>query len=346
MIAIVCGHIASDYFPSWLTSFWPVAFFFVVAGFYLKEEKLENPVSFITHRLKTLYLPGTVIYLVAVLLHNAFCKWGMYPIGEEHPMTHQKFVLWDIKTELIQVLKTIVVPGGELVMGAMWFLYALFFALCFLSVLYYITKCLRVDATKRTWIRCILVVVISTLSIGAAIYGIKVPRISNALTIMTFIFCGMMMKQNFNVRFDNIAIVLLSLIIYSQCIILPHEHQSFPVNRFSNLVLPLVMSIAATYTVLFVSKRIKQTHYISRFLSYIGRESLWIMAMHIFGFFLCTKLIDAIGIGRGLDMAGTLYTYNVEHNIMLGLLYLAFGLFVPLVSIQIFRFVKSRIVRK
>lgn len=345
MIAIVCGHIASVYFPSWLTSFWPVAFFFVVAGFYIKEEKLEKPVSFISHRLKTLYLPGTVIYLVAVLLHNAFCKWGVYPIGEEHPMTRQKFVLWDIKTELIQVVKTIVAPGGELVMGAMWFLYALFFALSFLSVLYFATKWLRVDTTKKTWMRCILVVLISTFSIGVAIYGIKVPRLSNALTIMTFIFCGMIMKQRFNVKFDNSAVVILSLIVYAQCIILPHEHQSFPVNRFSDLVLPLVMSVAAVYIVLFVSKRIERTYYLSLILSYIGRESLWIMAMHIFGFFVCTWLIDFTGLGHRLYKSGMLYTYDVGNNVFLTVIYLLYGIGTPLFIMWGYRNLKKTIIK-
>ena len=70
MMAVVCGHICSTWFPGWLTSFWPVAFFFVVAGFYIKEESLLKPVKFIGHKLKTIYLPGTVIYLLAVLLHN------------------------------------------------------------------------------------------------------------------------------------------------------------------------------------------------------------------------------------------------------------------------------------
>lgn len=76
MIAIVCGHISCFYFPGWLTSFWPVAFFFLVAGFYINEETLYKPLKFICHKLKTIYLPGTIIYLIAVLLHNPYMSLG------------------------------------------------------------------------------------------------------------------------------------------------------------------------------------------------------------------------------------------------------------------------------
>lgn len=346
MIAIVCGHVRSTWFPGWLTSFWPVAFFFVVAGFYIKEASLLKPIKFIGHKLKTIYLPGTIIYMLAVLLHNPLCEWGIYPIGQEHPMTHQTFELWDAKTYMIQIAKTVVAPNGELAMGAMWFLYALFFALCIFSLTAYFTKWIVKDKSKRIFLWTVLLVVLSTTSIAMKVFGISIPRMSQAMTVTSFILCGMLMKQKLNIGYDNWMMLIVALVIYAQCVILPHPHPSFPTNTFPDIVLPMAMSVAGLYIILFISKKIERVPIFARAISCVGRESLYIMALHIFGFFLCTKLIDAIGIGEELDMAGTLYTYNVEHNILLGLMYLAFGLFVPLASLQIFRFVKSRIVRK
>ena len=74
IMAVVCGHIGFSH--NVIMNYWPVAFFFVVAGFYIKEERLLKPVKFVGNKLKTIYLPGTVIYLIAVLLHNPLCKWG------------------------------------------------------------------------------------------------------------------------------------------------------------------------------------------------------------------------------------------------------------------------------
>lgn len=346
MTAIVCGHISCYYFPSWLTSFWPVAFFFWVAGFFIKEESLYKPVTFICHKLKTIYLPGTFIYLIAVLLHNPLCRWGVYPLGEVHPMTGKEYVLWDFNTYLIQIVKTIFAPSGELAMGAMWFLYILFFALCILSLVAYFAKWLVKDNSKRIFFWAALLVMLSTTSIVLKIYGITIPRMSQAMTVTSFFLCGMVLKQKLELKYNNWMTLIVAIVIYTQCVFLPHPHPSFPTNTFPDIVLPMAMGVAGLYIIMFLSKIIERVPIFTRAISYVGRESLYIMALHIFGLFLCNTFIEALGIGRGLDMVGTLYTYNVGHNIILGLLYLAFGLFVPLASLQLFRFVKSRTIRK
>lgn len=345
MIAIVCGHVRSTWFPGWLTSFWPVAFFFVVAGFYIKEASLLKPIKFIGHKLKTIYLPGTIIYMLAVLLHNPLCEWGIYPIGQEHPMTHQTFELWDAKTYMIQIAKTVVAPNGELAMGAMWFLYALFFALCFLSVIAFIAKKLSKEPLTANKVMLVATVFISTVSIGLSVYGIKLPRISNALTIIFFIYGGMLIKQRFKCGFDNWGVLFISLLLYISCIVLPHEHMSFPVNSFPDLILPFVLSVVAVYVVLCLSRYIERTRCASKVLSYIGENSLYIMALHIFGFFICTKLLNLIGAGEGLAMANTLYTYNVGTNILLAITYLLFGIAFPLLALNCCKQAKRSIIK-
>lgn len=345
MIAVVCGHICSTWFPSWLTSFWPVAFFFVVAGFYIKEESLLKPVKFIGHKLKTIYLPGTVIYLLAVLLHNPLCKLGIYPIGQEHPMTHQTFELWDVKSYMIQIAKTVVAPNGELAMGAMWFLYALFFALCFLSLIAFVANKISNEKLTSNKVMFVVTVLISTVSMGLSVYGIKIPRISNALTIIFFIYGGMLIKQRFKSGFDNWGLLIVSLFLYVSCIVLPHDHMSFPVNRFPDLILPFVLSVVAVYAILFLSRYIERTRLLSRVLSYIGENSLYIMALHIFGFFICTKLLNLIGVGEGLTMASTLYTYDVGSNILLAITYLLFGIAFPLLALYSYKQAKRSIIK-
>ena len=344
IIAIVCVHISQSFMPGAVFGFWPIAFFFVVAGFYLGEDKLLKPVSFVKHRLKTLYLPGTVIYLLAVLLHNPFCKWGFYPLGEVHPSTQQPFALWDCKTYLLNILKTVVAPNGELAMGAMWFLYALFFSLCFISIFAYCTNliCKRRPAYAN-WFYA-FVFVISSVALVLAHYGIKVPRISNALVIMPFILCGYLLKQKVKVEFNNWALFFLFLVIYVQCMILPHSSLSFTRPEFPNIALPLIMGVSIVYVVLFISRHLEKTRFLSGMLSYIGRDSLYIMALHVCGFFLCTKVIDLLGLNAHLAMAPTLNTYSVGGNIGLFLLYLFFGISFPLLCIYLYRVASRKIV--
>lgn len=344
MIAIVCGHISCVYFPTWLNNFWPVAFFFLVAGFFIKENNLQDPVKFIGHKLKTIYLPGTIIYIIAVLLHNPLCQWGVYPLGDVHPMTGNEFTLWDTKTYILQIVKTIFAPSGELAMGAMWFLYALFFALCFLSIIAYMVKKIVKDNKKQIILLSTLTCLLSTASIALKIYGIAIPRVSQALTVTTFIVVGMLLKQKMKIKCDNWMILIIAIVIYSQFVVLPHPHPSFPTNSFQNIIMPLAMGVASLYIVLFISRKIEKLNVLNRILSYIGRKSLYIMALHIFGFFICTWIINLLGIGDNFSMASSLYTYNVGGNIILGILYLIFGITIPLISIQLFRLVRSKVI--
>ena len=133
--------------------------------------------------------------------------------------------------------------------------------------------------------------------------------------------------------------------VYLQYIMLPHSHLSFH-YKFPDLILPLALGIAALYVILFISKKIERTPYLSDALSYIGCNSLYIMALHIFGFFLCTRLLDTFGLSENLTMASSLYTYKIGTNFLLWILYLAFGVFVPLIIIKLFRVSQTLVVSK
>lgn len=52
--------------------------FFVIGGFFIKEEKLVDSVSFIKRKIKTLYLPLRYFVIPAVILHNTFIDIGWY----------------------------------------------------------------------------------------------------------------------------------------------------------------------------------------------------------------------------------------------------------------------------
>lgn len=83
--AVVMMHIAYDYPKTCLIDiralfgyFWHVPVFFVVAGFFIKDCKLEHPWAFVKEKLKGLYLPALYIYLIAAILHNTLFSIGWY----------------------------------------------------------------------------------------------------------------------------------------------------------------------------------------------------------------------------------------------------------------------------
>lgn len=82
MLTIVIFHTSSEMFtglvPQWLGNPWNVAIFFIIAGFFMKDENLIHPKIFIWRKLKVLYVPATIIYVLAILLHNVFVDLGWY----------------------------------------------------------------------------------------------------------------------------------------------------------------------------------------------------------------------------------------------------------------------------
>ena len=86
MLTIVVFHCSSGLFPGLIPQVmgnpWNVAVFFIVGGFFLNTDNMLHPFTFLLKKLKTLYVPATIIYLLAVLL---FVLVGWYTLGELHP---------------------------------------------------------------------------------------------------------------------------------------------------------------------------------------------------------------------------------------------------------------------
>lgn len=81
IIAIVLGHIGYNYPSGILVNtkdlfiyLWHVPVFFIVAGFFIKEEQLVQPKLWFKKKFSSLYLKILYFYIPAVLLHNNFCS--------------------------------------------------------------------------------------------------------------------------------------------------------------------------------------------------------------------------------------------------------------------------------
>lgn len=84
MLTIIVFHCTQTFLSGYASAFmgnpWNVPIFFIVGGFFLKEESLSKPLIFLKGKFKRLYLPATIIYAVCILLHNVFVIWGWYPL--------------------------------------------------------------------------------------------------------------------------------------------------------------------------------------------------------------------------------------------------------------------------
>lgn len=83
ILSVVLLHINYQFYDSkylplatLLGELWHVPVFFLLGGFFLKEERLLQPVSFIKGKIKSLYRLLLYFYIPAVLLHNVLLHLG------------------------------------------------------------------------------------------------------------------------------------------------------------------------------------------------------------------------------------------------------------------------------
>lgn len=345
MLLVVVFHSSSGLFPnpfySLLGGGMDVVIFFIVAGFFIKSERLVNPKSFLLPKLRTLYIPATIIYVCAVLLHNVFVDIGWYPLGGFHPGNGQPFHYYDLKDFAMGVLKALCCAGsGELAMGAMWFLYSLLYAMTGLSLLAWGTKKLVADEKLR---EKILIIILLTCLIASCIltqvFGFTVSRLNNSITAMALIYLGKKINQDFQWSYNNAFYFIISLLIFVSVVFLQKAPVKLAKNQYQDILQLCVGGGSLLYIWGFIAKRLVST-WVGRLLALIGRESFYVMALHIVGFFICNSLLEMLGVFQQGDPRG-MYTYRMQGDILVFLCYTVFAVGFPLVSVMLFRRIKS-----
>ena len=222
IIAVVLGHIIFQFSDSkayplsailvWL---WHVPAFFLIGGFFLKDEKLRMPVSFIIEKFRSLYLLILYIYIPILLLHNFFICIGFYDTGIEY---YGKYVTeWGMKDLALNVLMAVGFAGREPLLGAMWFVYVLFMALCLLSVISWGVKKLVKEEKNYEYVRILVLISLATIScLLTKLYDFTIPRTNVTFAAVWLIYIGMMLVRQCHLKFDNPYLVGISCVIVYQ----------------------------------------------------------------------------------------------------------------------------------
>lgn len=339
MLSIVIFHQSSSLFPTWMANLmmnpWNVSIFFIVAGYFLKWEALIRPTTFIKGKLKTLYVPATVIYLCAVLVHNAFVYIGWYPLGMSHPATGAPFTLYTMQDFCVGCTKVILCAGsGELVMGAMWFLYTLIYSMIGLSVLAWFVNRFCKNEHRQQWVFFLVLLLGAVFScIATQKFGFTINRVNIAFTAMFLINVGRLTRQKMNVNYNNIWMLFICITILIQCFILQHLNLVMAKNLYQDIGWLCMGCFSLIYIYTFIAKHCEKSYFV-RIVAKIGRDSFYVMALHILGFFLCNSLLVALGFFEATSEKG-LYTFAYGSNVALFALYTFMGLALPLLTVAI-----------
>lgn len=342
IIAIVLGHINFLY-PTWklvntidlFIYLWHVSVFFLLAGFFIKEEQLVQPMFWLKKKISSLYLKILYFYVPAVLLHNVLIKIGWYSLESTDPVI-STYSMMDYAKQTVLV---ICLGGREPIVGAMWFVYVLFMALIGLSIVSWAIKKIAKTDRQYEWMRFIALLTMCMIAgILSNKYVLTIRRFSNTFTAMLLIYVGKIMYQKMKLSFDNryFAIVCGLVAFEVACML---GGVALNGNEYKDILQLIVAAPAVLYIIMYIGKHI-ETNVVGKAVAYVGKESFYVMALHFVGFKLCTLALQGIGYG-GANLSDL--TPGVGGNILLLFVYAFFGVGFPLLFMWGFRRVKTLI---
>lgn len=349
MLTIIIFHCSASFFPNTMSNIignpWNVPVFFIIGGFFLKMDSMEKPKDFVKGKLKRLYLPATIIYGLNVLLHNVYVYIGWYPLGGVHPASGKPYELYDVKQVVVGLLKVFAAGGsGELTMGAMWFLYTLLYAFIGLVIIYTFISILTKDNSKRfQWMTIMSIFLAAISCVLSQKYNITISRFSTALTAMFLIWWGMIINKKWQWKYDQWWVFIIAIIIFVHCVLMHKVRMVLAHNCYQDLPMLIVGSTAAIYIWGFIGRKI-ENNFIGKILALMGRESLYLMAFHIIGFFICNSIMVRLGFFSVSDTKG-LYTFVMGNNGWFLLAYVISGVVSSFAIIYTFRSIKKLLLK-
>lgn len=281
VITVVMGH--CGVFPAFVYLFHLAVFFFVTGFFYNEEKYGDAPFRYFAARLAGCW-PRFFFYAVlCVLLHNFFVSRGLYA----NTGLYNRTIL------LSCALHSAVMQCTELLQGALWFLPAwLLSSAGFGGIIWFGRTAAR--RLGRAWIEPAAVAcgVLAAGITGLFLYDRQCALPYNmhcSILVIPLYYAAWMMRRHlpsfrsFTTWYGAlISAVLLHLVNIKLRIYIDISAMAIPGILFYPIAL------LGIYLVLSLSSLAERIPGISRALSFLGRHSLDIMALH----FLVFKLID------------------------------------------------------
>lgn len=305
IILVVVGHTSTPLGISKIIYQFHMPFFFILSGFFYKDNYFKAPLVFLLGSLKRLYVPfvinGLRLFFIGLLLSYLILGFTGFSI------------LGGLKYILLIILGLNSPQFGG---GAFWFLRALFIVrfLYFFIILF--SNKIENSSLKNF---IIFVYVFVFLIIG---YRTQFPyTISSTFIALFFYYVGNLYAKNQKYIKMNVFLLIpaIAIVICSSYI----NTVDLAYNTYTYFSLFLLTSICGSYTILFVSEKIKQNY----ILEYVGKKSLSIMIFHFFSFVTINLVIVSLydlPIDRILDYP------TIKEYRWWWLLYSVVGVIIPL----------------
>lgn len=309
IILMVVGHSGCPELLNQFIYVFHMPLFFMVSGYLFKDKYLSEPLNFIKHKIKGLYIPFVKWSLIFLILHNLLFSLGCYST---------RYTWGELG---VNAVRYIAMLGSEQLLGGYWFLKELLISSI---VSYFIIR-----TTKFTTRYIPIALLLLVLAYVISVLGIDFPLISSR----TFIACFMFISGYF-IKIKRIDARLHSWYIpvvgYSVCLITVVN-----VDDLSGMgvvgwrILPYVIAALfgslSTYSLSgYIDKYMPK---LAGVLTYIGECTFYILTFHFVSF----KIVSWFLI-RAVGADGKISDFPVVPNLSGSwwILYTAIGVLVPI----------------
>ena len=314
--------------------------FFLASGYFLKEDRLLDMVSFAKGKIKSLYVPFIKYAIPILFLHNLLINVGI--MSTEYGA--QYYNMGTLVQELI--LRVVFMEvHGEALLGTYWFIQALFFGYILFAAVYSIIAKMHVHSPGAwtftfLWFSALLISVIHHLD-----PGIKTVCLYRICMGSSFIWVGHMIRQKVCTRWH----LLVALLVFSSIFII-HPASMKEQSYLQDCVSILVSGTCGFLLLHRFSKAIDNAKSsimmsISRLLSYIGRKSFYIMTFHFLSFKAVSLLIVLFYRWEDFALVGMHPYITAVKGTQWWMVYSVSGVILSLVLHSLISFLKLHIIR-
>lgn len=277
ILLMVIAHAGiPDIFSRFIYMFHMPLFFFM-SGYCFKEK--HSTVTFITKRIKGLYIPFVKYSLLFLLLHNTFYYLNIY--NDEYGFGEKTSYLYTWKEYAIRCIRIVLgLHGQEQLLGGYWFLPQLLYA----SIIGFFT----IKYVKNLYTG---MAIILGLAIMTSFFELRIPFWGiRSLTFLSTVFflAGYVYKKKYNNWNKGYLSVLFVIIVAAGSVLCYTSMLSFTTDK----ILPYtVCAVCGTVMTLNVSQYIdSKGGWIKNLLVYVGNNTLTVLTWH----FLCFKIVSLI----------------------------------------------------
>jgi len=283
MIAVTLYHSGPPQAVIRLITPWFLPVFYFAAGYVYKDAYSRTPFVFLKKRLRALYVPYVLWNLLYLCLHNLFLHLDLMSDKAGYLDWVASAYTWTDYPPIVRGILTM--SGGEAMAGPLWFLTSLLTAdLLFCGLGVVSTRIFR----GREWVRALGVVAV--FGVGYSNQQIvSFPIYLNySAMAMVFIYVGFLYRR----AEARIALgylrALLAAVMLALLVSLGGSRAFLPGSDFSDPVLLIVTALAGIFVCLVLAKKLGR----NRFVQYVGRNSLFLIATQ----FLAFKLVSLVQI--------------------------------------------------